>query len=213
MFSVHPRVGAFSSGWLCLKEAATVPERFVKVTNEVINGPDHVAAYLDDVIVFDPDSSFHVINKKELFLRFRKHTIIFSPLKATICATDADFLGPTISPVGGMPIAQKVEALTERPMPKDLKQLRSLLGALAYCREPLCDIAKRIRLITSFLRQGVMFLVAPATEPSCGNSWPSGPRFRPSPTPTGTPSTDDSRPFLQYCDASVDGVGATLEQE
>ena len=69
---------------------------------------------------------------KEFFLRLRKHNLKLSPSKATIGATDADFLGHTISPAGIMPNAQKVEALMKMPMPEDLKQLRSLLGGLSY---------------------------------------------------------------------------------
>ena len=43
----------------------------------------------------------------KFFLRLRKHNIKLSPSKATIGATDADFLRHTISPAGIMPNAQK----------------------------------------------------------------------------------------------------------
>ena len=36
------------------------PGRFVKVINEVIKGLEQVAAYLNDVIVFDSDPTAHV---------------------------------------------------------------------------------------------------------------------------------------------------------
>ena len=70
---------------------------------------------------------------KELFLRLRKHNLKLSPSKATIGATDAEFLGHTISPTGIIPNAQKAEA--KMPMPEDLKRLRSLLGALSLVQE------------------------------------------------------------------------------
>ena len=44
---------------------------FVKVINQVIKGLDRVAAYLDDVIVFDADPSLHVANEG-LFPAFAK---------------------------------------------------------------------------------------------------------------------------------------------
>ena len=112
--------------------SSAAPGWFATVINKVIKGLDHVAAYLDDVIVFDADPSLHVANMKEFFLRLRKHNLKLCPSKATIGATDADFLGHTISPAGIMPNAQKVEALMKMPMPEDLKQLRSLLGGLSY---------------------------------------------------------------------------------
>ena len=57
-----------------------------------------------------------------------------------------------------------IQSLMKMPMPADLKQLRSLLGGLPYYRKLLRDIAKRIRPITSLLKQGVKFVFTPATE-------------------------------------------------
>ena len=39
-------------------------------------------------------------------------------------------------------------------MPLDIKQLRSLLGGLSYYRKFLADMTKRVRSITSLLKQG-----------------------------------------------------------
>ena len=122
--------------WLVMPQGSSdAPGWFVKVIKEVIKGLDHVAAYLDDVIVFDADPSLHVANMKEFFLRLRKHNLKLSPPKATIGATGSDVLGRTISPTGIMPNAQKVESLMKMPMPVELKQLRSLLGGLSYYRK------------------------------------------------------------------------------
>ena len=46
----HPTRKQRGAGW------------FVKVINEVTKGLANVAAYLDDVIVFDPDPSVHILN-------------------------------------------------------------------------------------------------------------------------------------------------------
>lgn len=76
----------------------------------------------------------------------RKHNFKLSPLQATINATDAYFLGHTISPARIMPNEQKVEALREMPMPQDIKQLRSFFGGLSYLQE-LLPAEKRVSLI------------------------------------------------------------------
>ena len=93
--------------WLVMPHGSSAaPGWLAKVINEVIKGLDRVAAYLDDVIIFDADPSLHVANMKDFFLRLRKHNLNLSPSKATICATDTDFLGHTISPTGIMPKAK-----------------------------------------------------------------------------------------------------------
>ena len=47
--------------WLIMPQGSSAsPGWFVKVINEVIEGLEQVAAYLDDVIVFDSDPTAHV---------------------------------------------------------------------------------------------------------------------------------------------------------
>ena len=55
------------------------PGWFVKVINEVIKDLKQVAAYLDDVIVFDSDPIAHVQTIRSLFERLRKHNLKLSP--------------------------------------------------------------------------------------------------------------------------------------
>ena len=151
--------------WLVTPQGSSAaPGWFVKVINEVIKGLANVADYLDDVIVFDPDPSAHVLTIKGLFRQLRKLNLKLSPSKARIDATDADFFSYTISPAGVRPNASNVAALTKMPMLSDLKQLRSLPGGLSYCWEFLADITKIIRPITSLLKQGVKFVFTPSME-------------------------------------------------
>ena len=126
----------------------------MEVIGEVSKGLEQVVAYLDDVIVLDSDPSTHLKTVRALFERLCKHNLKVSPSKARIGATDADFLPHSISPAGVRPIAEKVSALTLMPMPRDLKQLRSLLGGLSYYRKFLLDTSKRIRPTTTLSQEG-----------------------------------------------------------
>ena len=121
-------------------------------------------AYLEDVIVFDSDPSTYVKTIRALFERLRKHNLKLSPSKARLGATDADFLSHSISPAGVRPNAEKLSALTLMPMPRDLKQLRSLLGGLSYYRKFLPDMSKRIRPTTALLEKGVNCLFTPSMK-------------------------------------------------
>ena len=67
-------------------------------------------------------------------------------------------------PAGVRPNADKISTSTQTPMPRDLKQVRALLGGVGYYRKFLLDLSKRIRLITSLLRKGVKFEFTPAME-------------------------------------------------
>ena len=88
-------------------EQQRFPGWFVKVINEVIKGLEQVEAYLDDVIVLDSNPTARVKTKRALFERLRRHNLKLSPTKAHLGATDADFLGHSISPAAVRPNAEK----------------------------------------------------------------------------------------------------------
>ena len=57
-----------------------------------------MAAYVDDMIVFDSDRTAHIKTMRALFECLRKHKLKLSPTKARLWATDADSLGHFTSP-------------------------------------------------------------------------------------------------------------------
>ena len=133
--------------------------------------------------------------------------------KATIGATEADFLGHTISPDGVRPNSEKVAALAKMPMPKNVKQTRALLGGLSYYRKFVPQFAKRIRPLTSLLKKDVKFEFTPAMEGIVRELLAELANPPVLVYPDWDAVADGSRPFHLYCDASKDGFGGTLEQE
>ena len=87
----------------------------------------------------------------------------FSPSKAKLGTTDADFQGHTISPSGVSPNTDKVGALTKIPMskPKNTKQTRPLLGGIGYYSKFLKNLSTRLRSMNALLKQGVKFAFTP----------------------------------------------------
>ena len=62
--------------------SSAAPGWFVKVFNEAIKDLDRVAAYLNDVVVYDPEPAAHVANIRSLFERLRKHNLKRLPSEA-----------------------------------------------------------------------------------------------------------------------------------
>ena len=163
---------------------------------------------LDDVVVFDTDPSLHVT---KLEGTIRAITKVQSHALSTILATDAAFLSHTIFRRRHAERTE-VEARTKIPMPTDLKQLRSLLGALFYFRKFLRDMAKRRRPIAPLLKQGAKVVFIPAMRAIVRKLLAELITPPILVYPNRDAITDNSRPFLLYCDANVDGSGASLEQ-
>ena len=164
------------------------------------------------MIVFDSDPSTHIKTIRALFERLRKHNLKLSSSKARLGVTDADFPGHSISPAGARPNAKKVSALILMPMPRDLKQLRCLLGGLWYYRKFLPDMSKRTRPITALLKKSVKFLFTPSMEVIVRDMFAELAAPPVLVFSDWDAVEDGSRPFRVYCDASIDGFGATLGQ-
>eukprot|EP00752_Nemacystus_decipiens_P016839 g15071.t1 len=200
--------------WLVMPQGASQsPGWYMRVINEVIQNLERVLAYLDDVIVHDTDPASHIANLRLFFERLVLHNLKLSPGKTGIGATEADFLGHTICPDGVRPMADKVVALTNMPMPTDIKQLRSLLGGLSYYRKYLPNMSKRIKPIQSLMKKNAKYIFTPEMEKLVRKlldelSHPPSLVF-----PDWDAVADGSRVFLLFCDASIDGFGASLEQE
>ncbi|CAB1097278.1 unnamed protein product [Ectocarpus sp. CCAP 1310/34] len=200
--------------WLKMPQGSSAaPGWFCKVVNEVIKNLHGVASYLDDLIVFDDTPATHVGTMRALFERLRTHNLKLTPPKATIGATKADFLGHTISPDGVRPNGTKVSAPTKIPMPRDVNQLRSLLGGLSYYRKFLPNMAKRIRPLTTLLKKQEKFIFTPSMEQAVRVLLAELANPPVLVYPDWDAVSDGSRPFHLYCDASRDGFGGTLEQE
>ena len=120
--------------------------------------------YLDDAIGSDDSPITHVETLATFFARLRLHNLKLSPNKTRIGAARVDFLGRVISQDGVRPNDDKIAALTRMPMPRDIKQLRSLLDGLSYYRKFLPNMAKRVRPISALLKKEPRSALLPRCE-------------------------------------------------
>ena len=136
-----------------------------------------------------------------------------SPNKTRIGAARVDFLGHVISQDGVRSNDDKIAALTRMPMPRDIKQLRSLLGGLHYYCQFLPDMAKRVRLIAALLKERGTFSFTPSMEVAVRALLAEVATLLILVFPNWNAVIDKSRPFRLHCDASTDGLGVMLERE
>ena len=116
-------------------------------------------------------------------------------------------------------------------MPKNVEQLRSLIGGIGYYRKFMANKSTRLRPINALLKQGVKFVFTPAMEAIISSSTKSPSRLSrstqtgmPSPTPPAlyawivTPAAMASAPLSSKNNRTVPSLivfitGATLDNE
>ena len=144
--------------------AAGAPAWFVSVMRLVASCLDNIRMYLDDAIGSDDSPATHVATLATFFARLRLHNLNLSPNKTRIGAARVEFLGHILSQHGVRPNDDTITALARMPVPRDIKQLPSLLGGLSYYRNFLPNMAKRIRPITALFKKGATFGFSPSME-------------------------------------------------
>ena len=201
--------------WLRMPQgAAGALEWFVSVMRLVTSNLHNIRMYLDDAIGSnDSPTTHHVATLATFFARLRLHNLKLSPNKTRIGAAFVEFLGHLISQDGVRPNDDKIAALTCMPIRRDIKRLRSLLGGLSYYRKFLPNMAKRVRPITALLKNGATFGFTSPMEDTVRALLAELAAPPILVFPDWDAVIDKSRPFRLHCDASTDGLGATLEQE
>ena len=200
--------------WLRISHgAAGSPAWFVSDMRLVTDGLDNIRMYLGDAIGLDASPTAHVATLATFFARLHFHNLKLSPNKSRIGAARVHILEHVLSQDGVRPNGDKTTALAPMHMPRDMEQFCTLLGGLSYYRKFLPNMAKRVRSFTSLLKKGAMFDFTPPMEATVRAllaelAAPLIPVF-----PDWDAIIDKSRPFRLHCDASTNGLGATLEQE
>ena len=114
-----------------------------------------MAAYLDDVIVFYSELMTHVKTIRALFERLYTYNLKPPLSKARLGATDSHFLGHSFSPAGVCPNAENVSALIKFLMPRNLQQVRALIGGVGNHSHFLPDLSDRICPIIALPLKGL----------------------------------------------------------
>lgn len=175
-----------------------VPGWFVKVLNKVIKALFHVKTYLNNVIVPHLYPASHSYTIRELLLRLRQHHVKLSTAKSRLGASEAAFLGPTITPFGVKPNAESspLWQTRQRRVTQSNKVPPGWFILLPNCWP---NLAKRVRPLNQPCQQALNFAFTPMETV-----------VRDLLTKLSVPdwdvAADGARPFLLFCNACIDVV-------
>merc|ERR1712015_140512 len=112
-------------------------QSFQRLVDSVIGDMPDVYCYLDDILIYSKDQASHTKTLDELFKRLSGAGLSLNLSKCEFGQSQLDYLGYTIDRTGLKPIAKKIEALQNFPVPTTQKQLQAFLGSLNYYRASL----------------------------------------------------------------------------
>jgi len=162
--------------------------------------------YLYDVIVIASSIQEYEERLREVFDRLRQYNLKLQPSKCEFMRREVNYIGHIISEEGIKPDPKKTSCLTNFPVPRNPKEVKSFLGLAGYYRKFVRDFSQISKPLTTLLKKEARF----EWTDLCQHAFE---------TLKGALTTEPilqhpvfSRPFLITTDASNSAIGAVLSQ-
>ena len=105
-------------------------------------GPDFVAIYIDDVLIFSRSLEEHLDHIEQVLSRLQSAGLKLQPSKCQFMCQQVEYLGHLIMPHGLQPNPERVRAITDFPAPMSTTQVRQFIGLTSYYRRFIEQYAK-----------------------------------------------------------------------
>ncbi|KAG1926094.1 interleukin-1 receptor accessory protein-like 1-A [Pimephales promelas] len=174
---------------------------------------DILLIYLDDIIVFSVDFKSHCEKLELVLSRLRQHGLKLKPSKCFLLRPEVRFLGHIISSKGVQVDMDKVQCLDAWPSPKNVREVRQLLGFMSYYRRFVPRFAQLAKPLHALVGKGNKGKSAEAFvwSDECQSAFSKLKSCLMSPPILAYP--DFQCPFILTTDGSLNGLGAILSQK
>ena len=119
-----------------------------------LQGLPGVSIYLDDILVAGTSDEEHLHKPNKVLQRLETAGMRLKKEKCAFLLPRVDYLGHRITSYGLEPAASKVAAIFNAPAPRNLTELRFLLGMVNYYRKFLPDVATILARLHRLLQKG-----------------------------------------------------------
>ena len=220
---------AFSTPWALYEwiripmGISNAPPVFQRYINQVLlNLRDRACtAYLDDILIYGRTFREHCENLRLVLARLRSRGIKLRADKCSFFQTEVRYLGRLVSGNGHRPDPEDTKALDRfRAPPKNVGELRTLLGFLGYYRKYVKNFASKFQPIYDLLK-GRHTVAKKGKQLSAKQAIVWRDEFQVVvdevidylKSPEFLVFPDFNLPFVLHCDASGSGLGAVLYQK
>nr|XP_027067484.1 uncharacterized protein LOC113693104 [Coffea arabica] len=167
----------------------------------------NVECYVDDLVVKSKKREDHIQDLRRVFQRLRRYQLKMNHLKCAFGVTSGKFLGFIVHQRGIEVDRSKIDAIVNMPEPRNIHELKSLQGKLAYIRRFISNLAGRYQPFSRLMKKEVPF----EWDESCRNAFTSIKAYLMNPPVLAAPIPGKS--LILYISAQERSVGALLAQE
>ena len=110
--------------------------------------------YVDDILISGSSEQENVERLQIVLSRLSEVGLRLKKEKCVFLATEVEYLGFKVDAEGLHPLPEKVRVIAEAPAPRNVGELKSLLGLLFYYPRLLPNMATMLGLLYQLLRKG-----------------------------------------------------------
>lgn len=187
----------------------SAPATWQRFADQVIRADleKNVFIYLDDIIIVTDTFDKHLEVLEEIFKRLKEAGITLNREKCEFCRPELRYLGYCVNSSGLLVDPEKVEAILRIPSPKNVKDVRRIVGIASWYRRFIPSFSTVCDPLTRLTRKNVPFHWDETCEEALNNlkqHLVSAPILT---------CPDFNLPFVVETDASDFGLGAVLVQK
>ncbi|KAE8657890.1 Detected protein of unknown function [Hibiscus syriacus] len=185
------------------------PAAFMDLMNRIFQPylDQFVVVFIDDILVYSKSIEEHSTHLRLVLQILRDKNLYAKLSKCEFWLDEVIFLGHVISAVGIRVDPQKVKAIMDWEVPKNVSEVRSFLGLTGYYRRFVKNFSMIVLPLTKLMRKNVPFV----WTSECQESFEALKRIL-----TETPilvQPESGKNFVVYSDASHNELGCVLMQE
>lgn len=138
---------------------ANAPAIFQRVINNMLGSKRNeiAMAYLDDILVPSADINQGFTRLEDILKLLRTTGLTLKLSKCRFFDSRINYLGYEISANGIRPNEDKIIAVKEFPIPRNIHEIRQFLGLASYFRKFIKGFGEIARPLTNLLKKGVIF--------------------------------------------------------
>jgi transposase InsO family protein len=134
---------------------ASAPAIFQQIMEEVLQGIEGIAVYLDDILITGTNDAEHLERLEMVLQRLQTFGLRVKKEKCDFLQDRITYLGHIIDRDGVHTSPEKIESIIKMPAPKNLKELQSFLGMVGYYGKFIPSMSTISEPLNELRRNGV----------------------------------------------------------
>lgn len=140
-----------------LCNAPAVFQRYVNKIFKPLIDAGKLCVYIDDILIFSETYEDHLTTLEKVFQILSKNLLELNISKCKFFQNEIDYLGYTINSKGRRPNKSHIEAVSNFPEPKNIKDVQRFLGLTSYFRKFIQGFATIARPLYDLLKKNSQF--------------------------------------------------------